>query len=62
MGYTAEVLVLIPGAGVDVNPNTREVPWKSFGGDANAVWKCCYLIEFCWVLDLVSPAVQASHI
>ena len=62
MGYAAEVLVLISGAGVDVNSNTGEVSWKSFGGDANAVWKCSYFIEFRWVLDLVSSVVQASHI
>ena len=62
MRYAAEVLVLISGTSVDVNSNAGKVAWKSFGGDADAVWKCCYLIKFCWVLDLVSHVVQASHI
>ena len=63
VGDAAQVLVLISGTSIDVNSNAREVTWKSFGGDANAVWEGSYFVEFRWVLCLVSsPPKHALYL
>lgn len=62
MRDTAQVLVLISRAGVDVNSNAGEMAWESFSGDADAVRKGGYLIEFCWVLCLVSSSSELTPI
>jgi hypothetical protein len=48
---SAQGIVLVPRAGVDVDADTREVPRQGFGRDADAIGEGCDLVEFGGVLD-----------
>jgi hypothetical protein len=51
MADSAQCIVLVPRAGVDVDSDTRKVARQGFGGDADAIGEGGDLVEFGGVLD-----------
>lgn len=53
MAYTAQCIVFISGAGINVDTNAGEMAGECFGCDADTIWEGRYLVKLNRILKQI---------
>jgi hypothetical protein len=62
VAHSAQRIVFVSRAGVDIDTDTGEVTGQSFGRDAYAIGESRDLVKLDWVLRLLAMAAGCAYI